>query len=104
MLEKTVNHFKDRSEIIYWQVENEPLLDIFGICPKSDIEFLQKEVDLVRSLDDRKIIITASGEASFWERESKISDIFGTTLYRTVWNKYNRSPQAGGTPPAGKLG
>ncbi len=85
MLEKVVNHYKDREEIIYWQVENEPLLDFFGKCPNGDYEFLKKEVELVRKLDDRKIIITASGELATWDREAKLGDIFGTTVYRVVW-------------------
>lgn len=95
MLEKTVNHFKHRSEIIYWQVENEPLLDFFGVCPDADFDFLKKEVDLVRSLDGRKIIITASGELSTWSKEPEITDIFGTTIYRVVWASwfgYSRYP------------
>lgn len=95
MLEKTVNHFKDRDEIQYWQVENEPLMDFFGECPNGDYEFLKKEVELVRKLDSRKIIVTSSGELTGWDREAKIADIFGTTLYRVVWNpwfRYSRYP------------
>lgn len=95
MLEQVVNHFKDREEIIYWQVENEPLLDFFGKCPKGDYEFLQKEIELVRELDDREIIVTASGELATWDREVKVGDIFGTTVYRVVWASwfgYSRYP------------
>ncbi|MFA6307569.1 MAG: cellulase family glycosylhydrolase [Patescibacteria group bacterium] len=96
MLGKVVEHFKDREEIVVWQVENEPLLDWFGECPKGDKEFLQNEIDYVRSIDDsREIIISASGELSSWKQEVKMSDIFGTTMYRVVWNpifKYIRYP------------
>ena len=86
MLKPVVNYFKDREEIIYWQVENEPLLNSFGICPDGDEKFLRKEVELVRSLDDRPILITASGELSSWRKEWDIGDMFGTTMYRVVWN------------------
>lgn len=86
VIEVTVNRYKDRNEIIAWQVENEPFLDTFGVCPKSDEEFLKKEVSLVRSLDSRPIIISGSGELSSWKKEAKIGDIFGTTMYRVVWN------------------
>jgi len=95
MLEASVNHFKNRSEIQYWQVENEPLMNTFGECPPGDYEFLKKEVELVRNLDTRKIIVTASGELTGWDREAKITDIFGTTIYRVVWNPwfmYSRYP------------
>lgn len=86
VIQETVNRYKNRNSIIAWQVENEPLLDVFGICPKSDVGFLKKEVNLVRNLDSRPIIISASGELSSWRNEGKIGDIFGTTMYRVVWN------------------
>ena len=95
MLENAVNHFKNRSEIIYWQIENEPLMNTFGECPPGDYEFLKKEVELVRNLDSKKIIVTSSGELTGWDREAKIADIFGTTIYRVVWNplyRYTRYP------------
>lgn len=85
-LEKTVNHFKEYDNVIYWQVENEPFLNSFGICPKYDEKLLLEEVDLVKSLDERKIIISASGELGGWSKENKIADIFATTLYRVVYN------------------
>lgn len=96
MLEKVVTHFKDRPEIIAWQVENEPLFNWFGQCPKGDVGFLQSEINFVKKLDDsRPIIISASGELASWKYEGQMSDIFGTTIYRTVWNpffKYIRYP------------
>lgn len=87
-LATAVNHYRDFESIKYWQVENEPFLNTFGECPRSDSVFLEKEISLVRSLDDRPIIITASGELSSWRRESKLGDVFGTTLYRTVWGPW----------------
>jgi len=95
MLVEVVNRYKDRSEIVAWQVENEPLLDTFGVCPDGDEEFLKEEIELVKSLDDRPIIISASGELSSWRKEAKLADIFGTTMYRVIWNdwfKYFRYP------------
>lgn len=88
MIETVVTRYRERGEIEYWQVENEPFLDVFGECPESDISFLQKEVALVRSLDSRPIMISGSGELSFWRDEFKTGDIFGTTLYRVVWGPY----------------
>lgn len=90
LLEVLVNRYKDRPEIVAWQVENEPLLDWFGKCPDGDKQFLQSEIDLVKSLDDRPIIISASGELSSWRQEGKMADIFATTMYRVVWNPWFR--------------
>lgn len=88
MLRTVVEHYRDNPNIEYWQVENEPLLGSFGVCPPPDHDFLQKEFDLVRSLDSRPIIITGSGELSLWRKEAKIGDIFGSTLYRVVYNSW----------------
>lgn len=95
MLEIFVNRYKDRKEIVAWQIENEPLVDWFGTCPKSDEEFLKKEVALVKQIDKRPVIISASGELSMWNREAKVGDVLANTVYRVVWNpvfKYFRYP------------
>ena len=86
MLEKTVLRYKDSSAIKYWQIENEPFFS-FGECPWVDKNFLQKEIDLVKSLDSfkRPIIITDTGEFSTWITAAKMGDIAGTTMYKRVW-------------------
>lgn len=88
LVKTTVNYFKDKSNIEIWQVENEPLLSFFGECPKENKKLLREEVELVRSLDSRPVMMTASGELSTWQFEGKNSDIFGSTMYRTTWNEY----------------
>jgi len=88
MLKKMVEHFKKYENIKAWQVENEPLLDLFGECPKADLEFLKKEIELVKSLDERPVIVTDTGELSDWQEAASVADIFGTTMYKVVWNKY----------------
>lgn len=83
-----VQKYKNHPAIFAWQVENEPLLSDFGQgCDKPDRNFLIKEVELVRSLDKRPIILTDSGELGWWVTSMQLSDIFGTTVYRTVYNK-----------------
>jgi len=82
----TVNRYQNNSAIIAWQVENEPFLS-FGICPSLDVSLLDKEIVLVKNLDSRPVIITDSGEFSLWVSAAKRADIFGTTLYRRVWNE-----------------
>lgn len=89
MFKVVINRYKDRDNISSWQVENEPLLNTFGECPKGDENFLRREVAYVKALDDsRPIIISATGELSTWRKEVKIGDIFGTTMYRVVWNPW----------------
>ena len=86
MLEKVVLRYKDSSTVEYWQVENEPFFP-FGECPWVDKEFLQKEINLVKSLDSKKrsVIITDSGEFSFWITVAQMGDIVGNTMYKRVW-------------------
>lgn len=84
---KVVNRYKDIPVIEAWQVENEPFLPHFGECPKPDADFLDKEIALVRQLDDRSIVITDSGELSLWVPAARRADIFGTTMYRDTYSK-----------------
>ncbi|MBI4114361.1 MAG: cellulase family glycosylhydrolase [Candidatus Niyogibacteria bacterium] len=81
---QTILRYRDSSTIIMWQIENEPFLP-FGECYRPDEELLAKEIALVRALDDRPIIITASGELESWLSAIKHADIFGSTMYRVVW-------------------
>lgn len=81
-----VQKYESDFSIEYWQVENEPLLGVFGQCDDPDEKFLIREVALVRSLSKKPIIVTDSGELGFWVTPMKLSDTFGTTLYRKVYN------------------
>ena len=89
MLVATVEHYKDRESIIAWQLENEPFFNEFGICPRSDDWFFEKELEAVKRLDDRPVVISATGELSWWRKEAKLADIFGTTVYRVVWGPWS---------------
>jgi len=86
MIEEVVLRYRDRVSVGAWQVENEPFFP-FGECPWSDINFLKKEIDLVKSFDvqRRPILISDSGEGSFWINAAKLGDIVGTTMYKKVW-------------------
>ncbi|MDD4606941.1 MAG: cellulase family glycosylhydrolase [Patescibacteria group bacterium] len=99
LLENIVKRYKDSPAIVAWQVENEPFLKVFGECPPPDENFYQYEVDLIRSLDNRPIVVTESGELSTWLKGSKFADYLGTSVYRITWNPiwgYFRYP----LPPA----
>jgi len=86
IIEKIVLRYKDSPTIKYWQVENEPFFP-FGECPWVDKKFLKKEIELVRLLDPQKrqIVISDSGEWSFWINAARFGDIVGITMYRRVW-------------------
>lgn len=88
LMKTIVERYKDRNEVVAWQVENEPLLDSFGLCPKADPDWLKQEIALVRNSDQRPIVLTASGELSNWQQESNMADVFGTTMYRVVWGPF----------------
>ena len=88
MIAEVAEHYKNEEAIIAWQLENEPFFDAFGVCPPSDENFFQIEYAKLKELDGRPLIVTATGELSSWMKESKYADVFGTTVYRVVWNKH----------------
>ncbi|MEX0913297.1 MAG: beta-galactosidase [Candidatus Paceibacterota bacterium] len=88
-IEVVVNRYKDRSNIIHWQVENEPYLSAFAFehCGELDEGFLIEEIELVRSLDPtRPILVTDSGNLGTWVGAYKHGDAFGTSVYVYFWN------------------
>jgi hypothetical protein len=88
-IEKTVNRYKDNDNIVAWQVENEPYLSsMFGHCPPLDRDFLTQEIQLVRDLDSRPIVVTDSGELSLWIPAARRADIFGTTMYKNTYSGF----------------
>ena len=87
-IREVVTRYKKSPAIKVWQVENEPLFDIFGECPPGDREFLKEEIALVKSLDTRPVLITDSGEISSWVRTAHLGDYLGISIYRVVYNPY----------------
>lgn len=86
-IERIVERYKETSAVETFQVENEPFLPYFGEnCDQGDENFLKTEVELVRSLTNKPIIVSDSGELGSWIVPMQTSDIFGTTLYRDVYN------------------
>ena len=87
-VEEVVKHYRSNPAIIAWQIENEPLFP-FGECGTTPISLLNQEIKLVKSLSDKPIILTDSGELGFaWPYLAAKSDIFGTTLYRYINNRF----------------
>ena len=84
-----VNRYKDSPAVKYWQVENEAFIIGYAYtqCGKTDVALLDKEIALVKSLDPtHPVLITDSGELSPWYQAWNRGDIFGTTLYKYMWN------------------
>ncbi len=89
MLEAAVKHFKKYEIIKIWQVENEPLFNFGPQCGKIARSFLKQEIQLVKSVDPRPVLVTDSGEMGRWLPVATTgADLFGTTMYRAVHNKY----------------
>jgi hypothetical protein len=82
-----IERYQHHPALEIWQVENEPFLN-FGNCEPISLDDLKEEVGWVKQADaDHPIIVTDSGELSFWRKTARTADLFGTTLYRVVWNK-----------------
>lgn len=84
-VEETVNQLKQYDNIEIWQVENEPYFP-FGECQK-DIQKAEvdHEVQLVRNLDDRPILIQDSGEGGLWFPSYRTGDYLSISMYRRIW-------------------
>jgi hypothetical protein len=88
-IEAVVTRYRDSPALRVWQVENEPFLEVFAYehCGDLDTELLDTEIALVRSLDpNHPILITDSGNLGIWLPAYKRGDLFGTSVYRYLWN------------------
>ena len=71
-----------------WRGKNEPYFP-FGDCKIVPPAILNAEIKQVKLLDNRPIVLTDAGELGFaWPYLAAKSDIFGTTLYRYVNNRF----------------
>src|SRR4030042_930971 len=75
LIKNIVLRYENSGSIWGWQVENEPFFP-FGECPWSDSDFVKKEIELVKFLDkqQRPILISDSGENSFWLKPAQLGD------------------------------
>ncbi|MEX1997724.1 MAG: beta-galactosidase [Candidatus Andersenbacteria bacterium] len=86
MLAVVTRRYRDHPSLTMWQLENEPFFD-FGICPPPDALYLRQQQETIRDLDTQPILVTDSGELSWWLETAQFGDIFGTTMYRTVFSQ-----------------
>lgn len=88
-VEAVAKHYADNKNIIYWQVENEPYLGTFGVCPPVDTNLLKEEITAVKKITNKPVLVTDSGELStWWPISHSGGDILGTTVYRVVYNRH----------------
>ena len=88
-LEQVIQRYARSSAVATWQVENEPFLEVFAYehCGELDVDFLEKEIALVRKLDPtRSILVTDSGNLGTWRGAYERADMFGTSVYVHFWN------------------
>lgn len=85
LLRVEVAFFKANPNIVMWQLENEPLFP-FGNCPPPNLHQLMTELKLLRSLDQRPVLLTDTGELTNWWETARVADVQGVTMYRTTWN------------------
>lgn len=88
-IDVVVNRYKDSPAIAYWQIENEPYLEVFAKqhCGEFDEEFFEREVTFFRSKDaTRPFLITDSGNLGSWAGPYRNGDAFGTSVYVHFWN------------------
>ena len=88
-MEAVVTRYQDRSHIRYWQVENEPFLEVFAFehCGPLDEDFLHEQIELVSALDEtRPVLVTDSGNLGTWFGAYAAGDVFGTSVYIHFWN------------------
>jgi hypothetical protein len=83
LTETVARRFRD-APISIWQVENEPYFAFGG--PQIEESLLRREIDLVRSVDDRPIMLTDSADKGRWTAAAKWCDILGVNLYTLLWN------------------
>jgi hypothetical protein len=100
-----VERYRDSSALLYFQVENEPFLEVFAQehCGELDTAFLDEEIALVRTLDpSHPILVTDSGNLGLWSGAYKRGDVFGTSVYVYLWNEAT-GPITSILPPHGYM-
>lgn len=91
-IKTVIFHFKNYSQIKYWQIENEPLDPSGPNSRRIDLSLLEREVALVKSIDsNRQIVINLWGNElnnrNCYRKVTDLADIVGLDLYSKVPKK-----------------
>lgn len=81
-----VKRYKDRACVISYQLENEALLREFGQRPEVDRFRLNKEFNLVKTLDPSKPVIMTTSTSWGIPVRQPIPDIIGFSYYQVHFN------------------
>jgi hypothetical protein len=81
---ETVGRLKNYGLIKMWQIENEPFWP-FGDCERTDKDVVENEIKMVRSIDNRPVLMQDSGEGGFWVPTYRMADYLGISMYRKFW-------------------
>ncbi len=86
-VETVVERYKNQDVIISYQLENEALLEDFGVRSDVDRTRLKDEYDLIKRLDPgRPVVMTTSTSWGIPVRQP-IPDIVGFSFYHTLYRK-----------------
>lgn len=87
-ISEVIARYRNSSAVKMWQVENEPFFRFGAKCAERNIpeEVVRREVELIKSLDSRPVMVTDSGEQGLWYKAARNGDILGITMYRQAWN------------------
>ena len=87
LIEAEVVYLRGYPNILMWQAENEPFRR-FGECRGADLlnpDLMTAEIQLIKRLDPRPVLMTDSGELSTWGPAVRLSEYYlGTALYRQI--------------------
>ena len=88
LITSVVNRYKDYSNLVSFQVENEYFLKGFGTCTDFSRDRLVQEYNLVKSLDpNHSIILARSNNAIGMPIGQPKGDEYSISIYKRVWDK-----------------
>ncbi len=87
-MQAVIERYKDSPVLVSYQLENEFLLDVFGVCPDHSRERLIDSFEFVKELDPtRPVIVSRSNNATpSWPVGEPRADIIGASIYKRVWD------------------
>lgn len=84
-LETVVTRYKNEPLIESYQLENEAANDLFGICPEFDVDFMQQEYDLIKSIDSDTLLTTNVSNQSGLALQEPTGDKIGFSIYKQAY-------------------